>query len=66
MVKTWHQVKWKDIKVSDIVKVASDELFPCDLLFLSSRFAPFLVDFEQFFIQLLKLQMLAKKTQYAR
>jgi hypothetical protein len=37
-VKSWEKVKWKDIKVSDIVKVASDEHFPCDLLFLSSRF----------------------------
>ncbi|EYC27863.1 hypothetical protein Y032_0008g224 [Ancylostoma ceylanicum] len=32
----WEQEKWRDIKVGDIVRVDNDQLFPADLLLLSS------------------------------
>ena len=35
-LQKWTNTKWRDIIVGDIVKVYSDEMFPCDLLFLSS------------------------------
>ena len=30
-------MKWKDIKVGDIVQISADEPFPCDLLLLHSN-----------------------------
>jgi P-type E1-E2 ATPase len=30
-------IKWKDIRVGDIVEVLADEAFPCDLLLLYSK-----------------------------
>lgn len=31
-----NKIKWKDIKVGDIIKVEDDELFPADLLCLNT------------------------------
>ncbi|KAI4197283.1 MAG: hypothetical protein LQ350_006010 [Teloschistes chrysophthalmus] len=31
-VKLWHDTKWKDVRVGDIVKLARDEAVPADLL----------------------------------
>lgn len=35
---SWYNVKWRDICVGDIVKITAGELFPADLLLLSSRY----------------------------
>lgn len=32
----WKEKKWKDLKVGEVVRVESNELFPADLLFLTS------------------------------
>ena len=32
----WHKVPWREVQVGDIVKVLQDELFPADLVLLSS------------------------------
>lgn len=32
----WCTVKWKDVKVGDIIKVVNKERFPCDIILLSS------------------------------
>jgi phospholipid-transporting ATPase len=33
---TWNTNEWKDLRVGEIVKITADELFPADLLLLSS------------------------------
>jgi phospholipid-translocating ATPase len=35
-IQSFHETKWKKLRVGDIVKVKKDEFFPADLLFLSS------------------------------
>lgn len=35
--KSFVEKKWRDIKLGDIIRVAKDETFPCDMLCLSSR-----------------------------
>ncbi len=32
----WQTIKWKEVQVGDIVKIGAGELFPADLLLLSS------------------------------
>ncbi|XP_077244107.1 putative phospholipid-transporting ATPase 8 isoform X2 [Tasmannia lanceolata] len=34
----FHQTKWKELRVGDLVKVEKDEFFPADLLLLSSSY----------------------------
>ena len=33
----WVMTRWKNVKCGDVVRVTSNQLFPADLLFLSSR-----------------------------
>lgn len=35
---TFHETRWKKLRVGDIVKVSKDEYFPADLLLLSSSY----------------------------
>ncbi|KAL6010963.1 putative phospholipid-transporting ATPase 8 [Asimina triloba] len=35
---TFHETKWKKLRVGDLVKVEKDEFFPADLLLLSSSY----------------------------
>lgn len=35
---TFHETRWKELRVGDIVKVSKDEYFPADLLLLSSSY----------------------------
>jgi magnesium-transporting ATPase (P-type) len=34
----WQTARWKDVVVGDIVKIVAGELFPADLVLLSSRY----------------------------
>ncbi|OVA17006.1 Cation-transporting P-type ATPase [Macleaya cordata] len=35
---TFHETKWKNLRVGDLVKIEKDEFFPADLLLLSSSY----------------------------